>query len=189
MPRRRISSSTTGNQGAGTDPELNQLDSRCWLHAVPAMSESSAAKAVWLWLPMRSRRVSMEVNVTSLFVGRKQDCAAGAFGYRATIESGNLPPMTEMTESEERAALVERLRAAREAAGYRTQQSMADVLGISQQRYSNWENGGYLPNEVRLLRRLCAALDVTADYLLLGSTAGLSRTTYTKLIARNRNSS
>jgi transcriptional regulator with XRE-family HTH domain len=86
-----------------------------------------------------------------------------------------------MTESQERQALKERLQAARVAAGFETASALAEFLGVSQQRYANWDNGVFLPNEIGLLRQLCDALDITADYLLLGRTQGMSRTTYAKI--------
>jgi transcriptional regulator with XRE-family HTH domain len=86
-----------------------------------------------------------------------------------------------MSETEERLALKERLQTARKAAGFETATSLAEFLGVSQQRYSNWDNGTYLPNDIIELRKLCDALDITCDYLLLGRSQGLSRTTYARI--------
>jgi transcriptional regulator with XRE-family HTH domain len=88
---------------------------------------------------------------------------------------------TALTETEERQAFAARLAAARIAAGYDTKAEFCRFLGVSTARYQFWEDGSYLPNEIGILRRICAALDVTADFLLLGNTNGLPRTTYTKL--------
>jgi transcriptional regulator with XRE-family HTH domain len=84
-------------------------------------------------------------------------------------------------ESEERAAVGQRLRQARVAAGFATAQEMADFLGISHARYSGWERGESLPNSVTLLRAMCEALDVTPGFLLFGDTMGLSRGTFQRL--------
>ena len=57
-----------------------------------------------------------------------------------------------------------RLRAARKSKGM-TQAALADLLGISQPAYFQFESGKRTPN-VPMVIKLCRALDVSADYLL-----------------------
>ena len=59
----------------------------------------------------------------------------------------------------------ERLRAAREAGGYASQQALADALGVAQSTVANWEGGRREPN-FELTLRLCRCLQVSCDYLL-----------------------
>ncbi len=59
----------------------------------------------------------------------------------------------------------ERLRAAREAAGFASQQALADDLGVAQSTIANWEGGRREPNYALTLR-LCERLQVSVDYLL-----------------------
>lgn len=58
-----------------------------------------------------------------------------------------------------------RLRAAREARGFASQQALADALGVAQSTVANWEGGRREPN-FALTLRLCQCLEVSADYLL-----------------------
>ena len=58
-----------------------------------------------------------------------------------------------------------RLRAAREAKGFASQQALADALGVAQSTVANWEGGRREPNYALTLR-LCECLQVSADYLL-----------------------
>ena len=58
-----------------------------------------------------------------------------------------------------------RLRAAREARGFASQQALADELGVAQSTIANWEGGRREPN-FELTLRLCECLQVSADYLL-----------------------
>jgi DNA-binding XRE family transcriptional regulator len=148
------------------------------------MSASSSAKAEMVEEPMMERRVSMATNIQTEFVRRNEFVrknTAWVTGHGIPTKLVDMTRGPTPSENAERAALRERIQAARVAAGYETATELAAVLGISQQRYNNWDNGLFLPNEVGLLRRLCDALDVTADFLLLGRTTGLSRTTYAKI--------
>lgn len=87
----------------------------------------------------------------------------------------------EPTDRERRDAVAARLRSAREAAGY-SNAALCRLLGITATRLTSWEKGRALPNSARLWHDLCEALDVTCDFILRGSTAGLNRTTYVKLM-------
>ena len=58
-----------------------------------------------------------------------------------------------------------RLRMAREAKGFASQQALADALGVAQSTIANWEGGRREPNYALTLR-LCDCLQVSADYLL-----------------------
>ncbi len=59
----------------------------------------------------------------------------------------------------------QRLRAAREAKGFASQQALADALGVAQSTVANWEGGRREPN-FALTLRLCQCLEASADYLL-----------------------
>lgn len=56
-----------------------------------------------------------------------------------------------------------RLKALRERKGYNLQ-DMGELLGITYQAYSKWENGG--DPSVERLRQVCDILSCSADYLL-----------------------
>lgn len=58
-----------------------------------------------------------------------------------------------------------RLRELREAAGYKTQQSFADVFGVAQSTVGNWEAGKREPNYETTLK-LANFFHVSVDYLL-----------------------
>ena len=59
----------------------------------------------------------------------------------------------------------DRLRAAREAAGFEEAEDFANALGVTGARYRQWERGNARPNLV-LLTRVCQLLDVDPNYLL-----------------------
>ena len=59
---------------------------------------------------------------------------------------------------------MENLREARKEAGL-TQKRLAELLGISQQSYSDYENNRTFPDESTLIK-LANALNVSVDYLL-----------------------
>ena len=59
----------------------------------------------------------------------------------------------------------QRVRKAREAKGFASQQSLADALGVAQSTVANWEGGRREPN-FELTRKLCECLEVSSDYLL-----------------------
>lgn len=59
----------------------------------------------------------------------------------------------------------ERLKAAREAAGFAEAEDFANALGITGARYRQWERGNARPN-LALLTRICQLLDVEPNFLL-----------------------
>ena len=89
-----------------------------------------------------------------------------------------------LTDRDERAEVADRIRRAREAAGYRNA-DLARLLDVAPGRITAWERGDALPNTPRLWRQLVEALAVTCDYILLGRTEGLSREVYSKLKAKS----
>ena len=60
----------------------------------------------------------------------------------------------------------DRLAAARKAAGL-SQEQLGELLGVTRQAVSKWESGQTTP-DVLTAARLCEALHISADYLLLG---------------------
>lgn len=58
-----------------------------------------------------------------------------------------------------------RLRELREAAGYHSQQSFADVFGVAQSTVGNWEAGKRVPDH-KTISRLASFFGVSVDYLL-----------------------
>ncbi len=66
--------------------------------------------------------------------------------------------------------LNERIIRVRKAAGL-TQEQLGEVVGVSRQAVSKWESGAATP-DLATMARLCEALGVSADYLLLGREAG-----------------
>jgi DNA-binding XRE family transcriptional regulator len=73
----------------------------------------------------------------------------------------------------------DRMAAARKAAGL-TQEQMGELVGVSRQAVSKWESGQAVPDAVTVAR-LCEALQVSADYILLGKEpeAGAAAPAYT----------
>lgn len=63
----------------------------------------------------------------------------------------------------------ERLRAAREKAGYPDAKSFAEALGVEPPAYRYWERGGAQPDLV-MVARICRLLNVDANYLLPSAT-------------------
>lgn len=62
--------------------------------------------------------------------------------------------------------LKDRIAAARKLAGL-TQEQLVELLGVTRQAVSKWESGQTVPDAVTVAR-LCKALHVSADYVLLG---------------------
>lgn len=58
-----------------------------------------------------------------------------------------------------------RLRALREEQGFRSQQALADALGVAQSTVANWECGRREPN-YETTKRLADLFQVTVDYLM-----------------------
>ena len=59
----------------------------------------------------------------------------------------------------------ERLKAAREAAGFEEAEDFATALGVTGARYRQWERGAASPS-FDMLTRICQLLDVDPNYLL-----------------------
>lgn len=62
--------------------------------------------------------------------------------------------------------IAKRLQRLRKKAGY-SQEQIAEMLGISKQTISEWENGQGKP-EINSVIKLTEIYDVSADYILLG---------------------
>jgi transcriptional regulator with XRE-family HTH domain len=58
----------------------------------------------------------------------------------------------------------DRVRKAREAAGFSTQKKLADALGIAQGTVGNWESGENTPTLIQTVE-LARALSIPVDYL------------------------
>ncbi len=65
----------------------------------------------------------------------------------------------------------DRLRKAREKAGYASAQKFAGVLGLEPHTYRKYERGDAEPN-LDVLTRICELLDVTPNHLLPLAAAG-----------------
>jgi len=59
----------------------------------------------------------------------------------------------------------QRLKAAREAAGFEEAEDFANALGIRGARYRHWEGGRAKP-DITMLTRICQLLDVEPNFLL-----------------------
>lgn len=62
--------------------------------------------------------------------------------------------------------LKDRIAAVRKAAGL-TQEQLGELVGVTRQAVSKWESGQTVPDAITV-GRLCLALHVSADYVLLG---------------------
>jgi transcriptional regulator with XRE-family HTH domain len=89
--------------------------------------------------------------------------------YDESGRIGENARMDRMTETEERAAFIGRVRAAR-MARYETQKPMLVILGLDQGTYKQYETRSPLPH--RYLPKFCAATGVTLEWLLTGEGAG-----------------
>ena len=70
------------------------------------------------------------------------------------------------------AAIGDRLRFLRETKGLKHQTLMAKLVGASQSRYSNWENGiGVIPVEFAI--RICSLTGATLDFIYTGNCSSL----------------
>ncbi len=63
--------------------------------------------------------------------------------------------------------LAERMRSIREKNGW-TQQKFANIIGVSQPKYSKWENGKNRPN-YEMLAKIAKELGTSTDYLIVGN--------------------
>ena len=68
-------------------------------------------------------------------------------------------------EEEVMRAFSDRLRKARETAGYATAKIFAEALGVEPARYRHWERGTAQP-DLTTLTRICRLLNVEANDLL-----------------------
>lgn len=69
-------------------------------------------------------------------------------------------------------AIGNRLRFLREAKGVKHQTVMAKIVGASQSRYSNWENGiGVIPVEFAV--KICSLTGATLDFIYIGNVSSL----------------
>lgn len=69
-------------------------------------------------------------------------------------------------------AIGNRLRFLREAKGVEYQTVMAKLVGASQSRYSNWENGiGVIPVEFAV--KVCSLTGATLDFIYIGNASSL----------------
>ena len=66
--------------------------------------------------------------------------------------------------NELRKQIGERLKESRKTAGY-TQSNIAEILNMTQQQYSRFENGVFELNYAQIIK-LCKLYDISADYLL-----------------------
>ena len=66
-------------------------------------------------------------------------------------------------ENELRKKVGERLKESRKAAGYK-QAQIAEILNMTQQQYSRFENGKFELNYSQIIK-LCKLYDISADYL------------------------
>lgn len=69
------------------------------------------------------------------------------------------------SDTQVKKALGKRLRAAREAAGFKHANDFARVLGREEHTYRSWERGQYMP-DIPTLTRICQLLNVEPNYLL-----------------------
>ena len=67
-------------------------------------------------------------------------------------------------DNELRKQIGERLKESRKTAGY-TQAKIAEILNMTQQQYSRFENGVFELNYAQIIK-LCKLYDISADYLL-----------------------
>ncbi len=69
-------------------------------------------------------------------------------------------------------AIGNRLRFLREAKGCKHQIQMGRLVGVSQSRYSNWENGiGVIPVEFAV--KICSLTGATLDFIYIGNVSSL----------------
>lgn len=69
-------------------------------------------------------------------------------------------------------AIGERLRFLRQAKGVKHGVTMAKMVGVSQSRYSNWENGIGVP-PVEFAIKICQLTGANLDYIYLGNASSL----------------
>lgn len=86
------------------------------------------------------------------------------------LGSGDNPSMSErLSETEEKALFIGRVRAAREAR-FPTQKPICVLLDVAQGTYKHWEKRSELPH--KLIPKFCAACGVSMEWLLTGEGDG-----------------
>jgi len=90
--------------------------------------------------------------------------------YDAKIVLSHDLGMDRMSESEEKAAFIQRVKAAREAR-FSTQAPILTILGIPQGQYKHYEKRTPLPH--RFIPKFCAATGVSVEWLLTGEGKGI----------------
>lgn len=80
--------------------------------------------------------------------------------------------------------LVERLQKLRKEAGY-SQEKLAEMLGISRQALSKWENGQANP-DVNNIKKLCEIYNKSSDYILFGKEASPEIVCQEKIVYREK---
>ena len=96
------------------------------------------------------------------------DCKANV-SYDAEKLLRHASDMDRMSESEEKAAFIQRVKQAREAR-FPTQGPILTILGIPQGQYKHYEKRTPLPH--RFIPKFCAATGVSVDWLLTGEGKG-----------------
>lgn len=82
--------------------------------------------------------------------------------------AGTMCPMgRNKTPARMKSELAKNLKAARIAAGYKTQKDFADALGIEVERYKKWESGR-TPIQHQYIPRACDLLNTDPNYLYYG---------------------
>ena len=117
-----------------------------------------------------------------------------SYGASKTDHDGENQPTPEivLNQSPEEYAkgVGERLKAIREELGMNTRAEMADRLGISRPRYTQWELGKHLPHDIRAVVAICAMSDATLDWvyreLLGGMPSALQRQLYKRVADARR---
>ena len=108
------------------------------------------------WFDCDIQRVKSAIPIAAIYVANKKP-PEGA--------SDDASPISE--------ALNDRIRMARQRAGYKTAKSAAEALGVGQVSYRAWENGWREP-QMRDIRKICKTFFVSADYLLAIDLGGAS---------------
>lgn len=80
--------------------------------------------------------------------------------------------------------LAERLQKLRKEAGY-SQEKLAEMLGISRQALSKWENGQANP-DVNNIKKLCEIYNKSSDYILFGKEASPEIVYQEKIVYREK---
>lgn len=162
----------------------------------PAAIETSGSQYSGGMRPRCAHLLTAEAEMSCPAALKSSDTASRV-GHRSKIARGvsNMPPslgpyvlnvkanvscdesvaiwdtlvMDRMSETEEKAAFISRVRAAREAR-FPTQKPMLTILGIDQGTYKQYETRTPLPH--RFIPKFCAACGVSMEWLLTGEGPG-----------------